>query len=115
MYIRVYFLRLDNNFRLSTIRGADEILVINHGKVIERGQHENLMSLQGVYAELVQKQAKAMNQEQTYMKESSTSIELEGNLQSLPVSQDSVSGKAQAKQDNAADKNNRKEKVVVWM
>ncbi len=38
--------------RLSTIENADEILVIEDGKVIERGQHDALMSEDGAYASL---------------------------------------------------------------
>jgi ABC-type multidrug transport system fused ATPase/permease subunit len=36
--------------RLSTIHGADLILVINEGRIIERGNHEHLMKLNGAYA-----------------------------------------------------------------
>ncbi|MBD1556525.1 lipid A ABC transporter ATP-binding protein/permease MsbA [Vibrio sp. S9_S30] len=38
--------------RLSTIENADEILVIEDGKVIERGQHDVLMAQDGAYASL---------------------------------------------------------------
>jgi ABC-type multidrug transport system fused ATPase/permease subunit len=40
--------------RLSTIRDADEIIVMSHGQVVERGPHDELMRLDGVYARLVQ-------------------------------------------------------------
>ena len=38
--------------RLSTIRNADVIMVMDHGEIIERGNHESLMEKQDVYYQL---------------------------------------------------------------
>jgi ATP-binding cassette subfamily B protein len=42
--------------RLSTVRDADLILVIDDGRVVERGTHEELLAAQGLYAELYRTQ-----------------------------------------------------------
>jgi ATP-binding cassette subfamily B protein len=38
--------------RLSTVRNADQILVLEKGEVIERGTHDELLSQKGKYYEL---------------------------------------------------------------
>ena len=45
--------------RFSTVRMADLILVLDDGKVVESGTHEELMALDGSYAELYRLQARA--------------------------------------------------------
>lgn len=39
--------------RLSTIRGCDEIIVISGGGIAERGTHEELMSMKGIYFDML--------------------------------------------------------------
>jgi len=42
--------------RLSTVRDADTILVLNQGRIVENGSHAQLLNIQGYYARLIQNQ-----------------------------------------------------------
>ena len=43
--------------RLSTVRAADQILVLDQGEIKERGKHDELLAKNGIYAELYQRQS----------------------------------------------------------
>lgn len=45
--------------RLSTVKNADRIFVINEGRIVEQGSHEELLALNGEYAALYQMQFKS--------------------------------------------------------
>jgi ATP-binding cassette subfamily B protein/subfamily B ATP-binding cassette protein MsbA len=49
--------------RLSTVRRADLILLMEDGRIIERGTHDELMSARGVYFEMVQRQLESQGGE----------------------------------------------------
>jgi ATP-binding cassette subfamily B protein len=42
--------------RLSTVRDADQILVVDDGRIVERGRHDQLLARGGLYAELYRTQ-----------------------------------------------------------
>jgi len=49
--------------RLSTVRRADLILLLEEGRVVERGTHDGLMQQRGKYFEMVQRQAEATRED----------------------------------------------------
>ncbi len=51
--------------RLSTVVGADQIVVLDEGRVAERGTHEELLAANGLYAELWVRQAAERSVEET--------------------------------------------------
>ena len=43
--------------RLSTIHNADQIIVVDHGRIAEQGTHTELMARNGIYAKLIEMQS----------------------------------------------------------
>ncbi len=50
--------------RLSTVINADEILVLDHGEIVERGKHKGLLAKGGLYAAMWQRQIKHQDDEE---------------------------------------------------
>lgn len=47
--------------RLKTVRRANQILVLEHGRITQRGTHEQLMQEPGIYADFIRARQKAVN------------------------------------------------------
>ena len=63
---QIYQLSKDMNIiivahRLSSIKNCDKIIVIDHGKIVESGTHQELVNLNGKYKELMEKQMNTNN------------------------------------------------------
>jgi ATP-binding cassette subfamily B protein len=44
--------------RISAVKHSDEIIVLNHGQIVEKGNHDELLALKGAYYEIYQEQFK---------------------------------------------------------
>ena len=49
--------------RVSTVRSADLILVLDEGRAVERGRHDDLVERDGLYAELHRKQLRSSEEQ----------------------------------------------------
>ncbi len=55
--------------RLSTVAGADEIIVLDEGRIVERGTHRELLDRAGLYADLWSRQSRAHDEADAAVKE----------------------------------------------
>jgi ABC-type multidrug transport system fused ATPase/permease subunit len=51
--------------RLSTVRHADQIFVLEQGRIAERGSHEELIAAGGIYEQLYEAQTRERRKRQT--------------------------------------------------
>jgi len=51
--------------RIATVVDADQIIVLEHGEIVERGSHEELLSLNGFYAEMYYREVEQAQEEMT--------------------------------------------------
>ena len=49
--------------RFSTVRTADRIHILEHGRIVESGSHDELVALDGKYARMYEMQARAYRRE----------------------------------------------------
>jgi len=77
--------------RLTTVMGADSIVVIDKGVALERGSHEELVARGGIYASLVQKQykkeANQLDQKKRGAQENGSSKKMMDDIDSLLADQ----------------------------
>jgi ATP-binding cassette, subfamily B, heavy metal transporter len=65
--------------RLSTIVNADEIVVLDRGRVVERGRHGELLARNGLYADMWRRQQEAAEEAEPLLEEPE-SLRAEGHL-----------------------------------
>jgi ABC-type multidrug transport system fused ATPase/permease subunit len=67
--------------RLRTVKNADQILVLEHGRVIERGNHESLLALNGAYKRLYDIQLREQDEMEAHTLQTQTAIDTD----TLPI------------------------------
>ena len=65
-------------YRISSIRNADKILVLDNGRIIEQGTHEELIAQEGIYRSIYEIQ---MNSDDRELLEQAESFPLKGGVE----------------------------------
>lgn len=71
--------------RLSTVKNADRIFVIEEGRIVEEGSHVRLMKAGGPYASFVEQQLLAEEEAEKQSEEKSKDIDLSGPILTVPA------------------------------
>ncbi|MFY1650807.1 ABC transporter ATP-binding protein [Solwaraspora sp. WMMB762] len=74
--------------RLSTVRDADQILVLDEGRIVERGRHAELIAAGGLYAELYRTQFAMADSPTPYLDDTGLDPVTAGSGRAFPTDQD---------------------------
>ncbi|OAD08180.1 hypothetical protein MUCCIDRAFT_31978 [Mucor lusitanicus CBS 277.49] len=86
--------------RLSTVAKADKIVVLDQGSIIETGTHQELIRLNGTYADLVRKQSIGSEEEKEEEEEQRDTLSIEEEIDhEISTVEQKVDGKAQLHSD----------------